>query len=238
MDSNTICGGENTRTTCTTLTSGQWVTSQVLSKERRDHCSWCTSTGIILLGGHYSLTSTETVIQTEYDTVPGFTMQNQTEYACSIPDKATHTLIITGGLQTMKAVTRYDTAGFLEYLPSLRDGRYYHGCGAYRREDDSQVLLVAGGYGKGGGLSSTELLPTNTSAWVKANPLPRKLYYVRGITMDGVLYMTGGYDMGARDEIYYWSEENWLEAGRMNMSRYDHAVSTINMDDEALQFCD
>ena len=79
MDSNTICGGENTRTTCTTLTSGQWVTSQVLSKERRDHCSWCTSTGIILLGGHYSLTSTETVIQTEYDTVPGFTMQNQTE---------------------------------------------------------------------------------------------------------------------------------------------------------------
>ena len=55
----------------------------------------------------------------------------------------------------------------------------------------SQVLLVAGGYGKGGGLSSTELLPTNTSAWVKANPLPRKLYYVRGITMDDVLYMTG-----------------------------------------------
>ena len=49
---------------------------------------------------------------------------------------------------------------------------------------------------------------------------------------------SGGYDMGARDEIYYWSEENWLEAGRMNMSRYDHAVSTINMDDEALQFCD
>ena len=49
---------------------------------------------------------------------------------------------------------------------------------------------------------------------------------------------SGGYDMGARDEIYYWSEENWLEAGRMNMSRYDHAVSTITMDDEALQFCD
>ena len=40
----------------------------------------------------------------------------------------------------MQTVSRYGTQGFLEDLPSLNVGRYYHGCGAYLKDDGAQVL--------------------------------------------------------------------------------------------------
>ena len=40
-------------------------------------------------------------------------------------------IIITGGRHTMETVSRYGAAGFVEDLPSLVEGRYYHGCGSY-----------------------------------------------------------------------------------------------------------
>ena len=34
-----------------------------------------------------------------------------------------------------------------------------------------------------------------------------------------------------------WEREEWVEVGRMKMARSWHAVTTIRMDDEAMQFC-
>ena len=85
----------------------------------------------------------------------------QCRYACSIPDPASDTVIVTGGglLSTNTVsrygragwledstvlyctvlyctvlyctVSRYGRAGWLEDLPSLNEGRSNHGCGSY-----------------------------------------------------------------------------------------------------------
>ena len=54
----------------------------------------------------------------------------------------------------------------------------------------SKALLVAGGYDFDI-LSSTEVLPATSSSWVLANPLPRMITSMKGVTLGGVLYMTG-----------------------------------------------
>ena len=108
----------------------------------------------------------------------------------------------------MRTVSRYGTAGYIEDLPSLNQGRYNHGCGAYT--DDSgeqviaitlhytvyyqqyyQVLMVAGGWGGSNYLSSTEMLTRTSSTWVMVNNLPRRISGVRGVTLGNILYMTG-----------------------------------------------
>ena len=45
-------------------------------------------------------------------------------------------------------------------------------------------------------------------------------------------------DGEGRNEILKWTGEDWVEVGKMYVThRYDHAVSTIRMDDYAMQFC-
>ena len=55
-----------------------------------------------------------------------------------------------------------------------------------------QVYLVTGGLGWSDGyLSSTELLTSTTSRWIMANNLPRSMAGMSGVTLGGLLYMTG-----------------------------------------------
>jgi len=247
MDGMTICGGvsDDNGNTCLTFSSGQWVNSHTLTQDRSDHCSWSTSDGIVLLGGDMwdSQTTTETVRQGELDSQPGFTLQYRTVHACSIHDITTDTLIITGGNETKKYVTRYDVLGFVEDLPPLNEGRYAHGCGAYLREDGTQALLVAGGVGHQGYLSSTEILATPTSDWLLTTKLPRKMEGLKGATVAGFLYMTGGRypddpnTNGYRDEVYKWKGEDWVEVGKLKTTRYAHAVSIVMLDEEVMPFC-
>ena len=54
------------------------------------------------------------------------------------------------------------------------------------------MFLIAGGYdGRWQLLSSAEMLARTSSGWVSVNNLPRKFGGVRGVTLGGVLYMTG-----------------------------------------------
>ena len=63
--------------------------------------------------------------------------------ACAINDHSTDTVILVGGKDTKNSVTRYNSHGFVEDLPSLIEGRYGgHGCGAYLRQDGSQVQSI------------------------------------------------------------------------------------------------
>jgi len=99
------------------------------------------------------------------------------------------------------------------------------------------VFLVAGGYDGSNYLSSAEMLTRTSSAWVMVNNLPRKIDGVRGVTLGGTLYMTGGSDGSYfRDEIYKWTGQHWEEVGKMKKTRSDHAVSTIRLD-EIKDFC-
>ena len=39
------------------------------------------------------------------------------------------------------------------------------------------------------------------------------------------------------DDIYKWTGADWEEVGKMKMARAWHAVSTIRLDDDAIQYC-
>ena len=56
--------------------------------------------------------------------------------ACSIQDPSSATVLVTGGEDTLKTVSRYSLQGWVEDLPLLNVGRYYHGCGGYVSSGD------------------------------------------------------------------------------------------------------
>jgi len=241
MDNMTLCGGDYTSTSCITFSSGKWVTSHAMAERRSGHTSWNIKEEgkIILMGGGYDLNSnggntTETITEGEYDGVPGFSMKYNTWDACAIPDHISNSVIITGGtiiigdVKTRRTVSRYSTSGHVQDLPSLNQGRDRHGCGYYRDDSGDQVFLVAGGKDDSfNRLNSAEKLTSTSSAWVMVNNLPRKMTGLRGVTLGGVLYMTGG----DTDKIYQWTGQDWEEVGKMKKARVNHAVSTIRLDD-------
>jgi len=238
MDYLTICGGMYTFTSCITFSSGEWVTSHSLPEERWYHNSWVMEAdSILLLGGLESPDTTDVVSEGVYEGGQGFRMDSSTMFSCSIHDETTNTLVITGGYYTLHNVSRYDTLGYLEELPSLINARWNHACGAYLREDGTQILLVTGG--DMFDIRPTKILPSDSPGWLLASPLPRKMYLMKGVTVSGVLYMTGGEDGDHtnRDEILAWSGEDWVEVGKMRMARRAHGISTIRMDDEAMDHC-
>lgn len=236
----TLCGGSSPLTSCISFSSGVWVPSHSLAEKRRFHTTWEREEGVMLMGGEDSPTTTELLTEGSEEGVPAFSLQYSTESACSIPDPTTGTLVMTGGYYTRTTVSRYGAEGYQGDLPPLKEGRYHHGCGAYLGQDGGQVLLVAGGSDGRDYLSSTELLARDATSWEKASPLPRALHGLRGVTAGGLLYMTGGYDAddSRAPEVLAWHPAHqWVEVGMMKMARYYHAVTTIRMDDEAMQFC-
>ena len=60
-----VCGGHTTATytRCFTLTGSGWQESHQLQERRYDHSSWRSPAGLLLMGGYYSLTSTEILSQ-------------------------------------------------------------------------------------------------------------------------------------------------------------------------------
>jgi len=232
-DGATLCGGEKTRSSCITFSSGKWVTSHALAEERRYHTSWNNKEEgkIILMGGYSGSASTaETIKEGENDGVPGFTLKYTTTNACAINEGTT--VIITGGTKTPNIVSRYGTAGHIVDLPSLNQGRHGHGCGSYTDDSGEQVFLVAGG-----SYISTEMLTSTSSAWVMVKSLPRKVTTVGSVTLGNIIYITGGIVGGSiRDEIYKWTGQEWEEVGKMKKARYYHAVSTITLN-EIKDFC-
>ena len=52
--------------------------------------------------------------------------------------------------------------------------------------------------------------------------------------------IVGGYDYEGRDEILGWldDKQEWEETGKMKMGRYNHAATTIQLDDEAMEHCE
>ena len=104
------------------------------------------------------------------------------------------------------------------------------------------MLLVAGG--APGYLSSTEILANPSSDWVLTTNLPRRMEGLIGASVAGVVYMTGGYnglsaDPGEAwiDDVYRWTGNDWIEVGKMKEPRFNHAVSTIMLEEEVMQFC-
>ena len=60
-----------------------------------------------------------------------------TRCACAICFK--EKVILTGELKTLDKVTVYNSKGWVEDLPSLKTGRYYHACGSFVTSDKKMV---------------------------------------------------------------------------------------------------
>jgi len=254
MSGLTVCGGHATHlteTTCLTFSSGGWGIRNTLVDMRTSHCSWETDEGLLLMGGYISPNTSEIATTSSTQAEPSFTMHAMTAESCSIADLTSESGIITGGYHghpyyLSNKVTRYDKLGFLENLPSLLIGRTMHGCGAYLREEDgTQVLLVAGGAATTHDIiDSTEILISGQSVWSLTNPLPKKLTGIRTAvtSVEGKLYLTGGYDDDAEEEsneVITWVEEKqkWARIGEMKNGMSYHAAATIPVDNEAMKYC-
>ena len=157
-----ICGGADdaAQNTCTTFEDGAWVESHDLSKGRKDHLSWRTSTGdIILLGGSSAQTwqSTELLSDTASANTQPFPLKYNTRYqhknnytdadnyiskmcrkACGIAVPETDHIVITGGQmgnsnKGTNWVHVYNTFGEVSptTFPNLKQSRFQHACGFY-----------------------------------------------------------------------------------------------------------
>ena len=143
----TIMEGVLSNSTCIKWSpvSGTWTKSHTLIRKRHGHVSWATTSGVYLIGSHYSARTSEKV-KVDGSVEGTFGLKYHTRYnlhfiansefifdsfACSIPDQDKEELIITGGSDTRTTVSVYNEAGWQRDLASLNQGRYYHACTSY-----------------------------------------------------------------------------------------------------------
>jgi len=224
---NDISDPSDPREWCVQLTppsrTGEWkLFASTLEDERKNHMSWVSSSGLVLMGDGV----------TELVPYGGkiFDMKHLTSYACTIPDKDSVILTggITGGVGETTLVERYNLQGLVEKLPSLNEARYKHGCGSYT-VDGKMVLLVAGGKGSDyyKPHSSTEILSPGSTVWSVTKPLPRGLGDVASVTLGNQVYIIGGTSGTPRVEVLTWDGKEWKEVGQIKKARYNHSATKI-----------
>ena len=102
-----------------------------------------------------------------------------------------------------------------------------------------QTLLVTGGYNDNQDISSTEILRDNSPAWLFTGELPSPRSYLRGVSINNRVMVTGGSLKGEYyDDILEFdpSQGAWTHLGKMMVARRTHAVSTVNWED-VREFC-
>jgi len=159
-----------------------------------------------------------------------------------IEEDTSDTIIVTGGMGA--EVTRYDTLGWLENMPSMVRIRNNHGCGAYTDSQGNQVLIAAGGWDhvEFEYLDSTEILVLGSGDWSLTTPLPTVMHSMRTATVENKVFMTGGWLRNMNTDtknIWEWEEEEkkWEKVGEMKTARSSHAVSRIQLTQDLLQYC-
>ena len=88
----------------------------------------------------------------------------------------------------------------------------------------------------------------DSPGWILTTPLPKAVAGVKGVTVGGRLFMTGKlrwavYNIqifcvaGGGEEIIAWldEEQEWKATCKMKKARSHHAVTTIQMDDQAME---
>jgi len=235
MDGDLLCGGltQASKDTCLKFENGGWTEfSWKLLAKRRFHVSWKRADGkVMLLGGLNNGYTTELV--TEDGSLEGFPMKYETESACGIQFE--NEVIITGGEYRREAVSVYDDNGWVQDLPSLNRGRFWHACGHYT-SDYGINLLVTGGFDVAGYRSSTELLTLGETTWRFGQDLPSARYFPsNGVSILNDVILLGGKN-DSNDivsEILKLDKESgsWMILGNMSAPRTIHASSVLPMKD-------
>jgi len=230
-----LCGGLKNATElsseCYELTPNSptaWTKYADLNSGRYLHLTWESSEGLVLMGGWNSPKTSELVNGRDLS-FP----QQDIRRACGIVDTETDSVIVTGGFETPTNVLKYSLTGLIEELPTMNQGRQFHGCGSYKDEETNKmVLIVAGGYE----IDTTEKHVIGEDSWKVIKPLPRitDAIWDATVSMNNKIYLFGG--LGGGDDILEYDDENegWKNIGKMKMPRRKHATAPIKADQETL----
>ena len=78
QDGEVACGGSGSSYSCDSLTASGWTTSHQLVSPRHRHVSWRSPDGLLLMGGEYSLQTTELLTDTSSSSSPSFDLEYDT----------------------------------------------------------------------------------------------------------------------------------------------------------------
>jgi len=232
---NNTASGECYELTPNSLTA--WTKYADLNKTRFQHLTWESSQGLVVMGGWDSPTTAEVVngnISFPHSSI---------RRACGITDTETDSVIVTGGSDTPSNVFRYNLTGLIEELPTMNQGRQFHGCASYKDKTTNKLVLIVAG-----GASISDSKERDTSErhmigeknWKVIKPLPRVTSGLPDaiVSMNNKIYLFGGYVVGGPvyNDILEYDEENegWKNVGEMKVHRRNHATAPIKADQETL----
>jgi len=156
-------------------------------------------------------------------------------------------VILTGGLMTgdwwssrRSRVTMYDINGWVADLSELNTGRWNHGCGYYYNDENELFYLVTGGavdFQAKESISSTEIISESEASkgskgqWSFVGNLPGGRTYMRGITINNDVFMSGGIvedGTYSKDVLKYDQKTKiWETIGSMSVEGFAHSLSLV-----------
>ena len=85
MNNMFICGGSDiyARDLCIQFVDGQWTSLSSTKESRDDHSSWLTPEGLVLMGGSYTMQSTEIITLEGGQGGPGFNLNYDVRFVIS-----------------------------------------------------------------------------------------------------------------------------------------------------------
>jgi len=235
------CGGNPGLKTCDKFDGTSWINHSTLLYKRHDHTSLPGQHDLLLMGGSQSSATTE-LVEGEQQ----YNLQQNTEDACGITEPGSDYIILTGGYHygddtftVFDTVGKYTVRGFLGNLPSVKVGRYGHGCGVFGTTTGKKAYVVAGGLDKNERLSSTEVLYDGGLSWVAGQALPRTLTHPASVSLaDSVLLMGGSGSMRVRSErreiLSFNSSLAWTVVGTLQEGRRSAAAAVVTFDKSQL----
>ena len=69
-------GGDSERASCVTFSGGSWEQTHTLGQRRYAHTAWASPQGVLLMGSHFSSTTTE-LLNDDGSTTASFNLDNQ-----------------------------------------------------------------------------------------------------------------------------------------------------------------
>jgi len=223
------CGGYgDAGKTCEKFDGTSRSRHSTLQYSRVYHTSLPGQNDLLLMGGWDSEVTTELVEGGEQ-----YNLQQNTESACGIIEPGSDYIILTGGYYTRNTVAKYNREGFIGNLPSLKIGRFGHGCGVFDTNTGKKVNVVAGGWGNDWeNLSSTELLYDGGLSWVTGQALPRTLVAPASVSFSDSVLLLGGDDGGSRrrEILSFNSSLAWTVVGTLEEERYAAAAAVVTFD--------
>merc|ERR1712179_429561 len=238
-----IIGAESTASNkCWVLEDNQagvkeWREFEHSLQHQRSFGSSFESNGVMwLIGGEPNANSTE-YLWPGWEWMLRFNLAEPFAHGCVVRLSWNSLLVINaaGPGQNISTVTKYFTDGQpQEQLPNLKTPRRNFACSMVKNETFTGVL-VAGGFGKGDVLNSSELFDLELGEWLEAGSLNFARLNFKMLALEGGIHAFGGLYLKNLNSVekFNLSTGEWEIAGNLTEPRESYAVALV----PAEQFC-